>query len=105
MSLRLELSDLPPRYRAQVEQKITKNGKKRHDPVKDAVRSAAVIGLDFDSQGEYEYYIGTAAPCASGTRSWRLWTVPPFGSNGARMKKHACVRIPGHSAVASMRFV
>lgn len=33
MSLRLELSDLPLRYRAQVEQKITKNGKKRNDPV------------------------------------------------------------------------
>ena len=65
MSLRLELSDLPPRYRAQAEQQIVKGSKKRNDIVDalaDAVKAAAAAGRDFDSRGEYEYYIGTIAP-------------------------------------------
>ena len=65
MSLRLELSDLPPRYRAQAEQQIVKGRKKRNDMVDalaDAVKAAAAAGRDFDSRGEYEYYIGTIAP-------------------------------------------
>ena len=62
MSLRLELSDLPPRYRAQAEQQMARSGKKRADPLADAAKAAAAAGRDFDSQGEYEYYIGTIAP-------------------------------------------
>ena len=66
MSLRLELSDLPPRYRAQAEQQMARSGKKKRndmvDALADAAKAAAAAGRDFDSQGEYEYYIGTIAP-------------------------------------------
>lgn len=62
MSLRLELSDLPPRYRAQAEQQMDRNGKKKSDPFVAAVKAAAATGKDFDSRGEYEYYIGTIVP-------------------------------------------
>ena len=66
MSLRLELSDLPLRYRAQVEQQIARSGKKKRndmvDALADTAKAAAAAGRDFDSRGEYEYYIGTIAP-------------------------------------------
>ena len=66
MSLRLELSDLPPRYRAQAEQQMARSGEKKRndmvDALADAAKAAAAAGRDFDSQGEYEYYIGTIAP-------------------------------------------
>lgn len=62
MSLRLELFDLPPRYRAQAEQQMDRNGKKKSDPFLAAAKAAAATGKDFDSRGEYEYYIGTIVP-------------------------------------------
>lgn len=62
MGLRLELGDLPPRYRAQAEQQLARERKKRADPMMEAARAARATGKDFDSQGEYEFYIGTVAP-------------------------------------------
>ena len=62
MAYRLELSDLPPRYRAQAEAQLAGRGKKRGDTVTAAARAAAMSGLKFDSRGEYEYYVGTVAP-------------------------------------------
>lgn len=62
MAYRLELSDLPPRYRAQAEAQLAGRGKKRGDTVTAAARVAAMSGLKFDSRGEYEYYVGTVAP-------------------------------------------
>ena len=62
MAFRLELSDLPPRYRAQAEAQLTKGRKKRSDPLAEAARAAKITGKEFDSLGEYEYYIGTVAP-------------------------------------------
>ena len=62
MAYRLELSDLPPRYRAQAEAQLAGRGKKRDDTVTAAARAAAMSGLKFDSRGEYEYYVGTVAP-------------------------------------------
>ena len=57
MAFRLELSDLPPRYRAQAERQLAR-GKKRGDPMQEAARAAKRTGKAFDSQGEYEYYMG-----------------------------------------------
>ena len=54
MAYRLELSDLPPRYRAQAEAQLAGSGKKRGDTVTAAARAAAMSGLKFDSRGEYE---------------------------------------------------
>ena len=62
MGLRLELGDLPPRYRAQAEKQLARSGKKRADPLAEAARAAKATGREFDSQGEYEFYIGTVAP-------------------------------------------
>lgn len=36
MAFRLELSDLPPRYRAQAEAQLAKGRKKRSDPLAEA---------------------------------------------------------------------
>mgnify|MGYP000779481334 FL=1 len=62
MAYRLELSDLPPRYRAQAEAQLAGRGEKRGDTVTVAARAAAMSGLKFDSRGEYEYYVGTVVP-------------------------------------------
>ena len=62
MAYRLELSDLPPRYRAQAEAQLAGRGKKRGDTVTAAARAAAMSGLKFDSRGEYEFYTGTVLP-------------------------------------------
>ena len=62
MGLRLELGDLPPRYRAQAERQLARGGKKRGDPLLEAARAARSTGKEFDSKGEYEFYIGTVAP-------------------------------------------
>lgn len=62
MGLRLELGDLPPCYRAQAERQLARSGKKRADPLAEAARAAKATGREFDSQGEYEFYIGTVAP-------------------------------------------
>lgn len=62
MAYRMELSDLPPRYRAQAEAQLAGRAKKRGDPLTAAARAASASGLHFDSHGEYEYYIGTVAP-------------------------------------------
>lgn len=53
---------LPPRYRAQAEAQLAKGRKKRSDPLAEAARAAKITGKEFDSLGEYEYYIGTVAP-------------------------------------------
>lgn len=44
MAFRLELSDLPPRYRAQAEAQLTKGRKKRSDPLAEAARAAKITG-------------------------------------------------------------
>lgn len=57
----IELSDLPPKYQAQALAQLAKR-KKRADPAKVAAKVVAESGKDFDSRGEYEFYIGTIAP-------------------------------------------
>lgn len=44
MGLRLELGDLPPRYRAQAERQLARGGKKRGDPLLEAARAARSTG-------------------------------------------------------------
>ena len=54
MAFRLELSDLPPRYRAQAEAQLAKGRKKRSDPLAEAARAAKITGKEFDSlAGQY----------------------------------------------------
>lgn len=65
MSVRLELSDLSPRIRAQAEAQIAARSREKcasPQPVVDAVRTAERTGKEFDSRGEYEYYMGTILP-------------------------------------------
>ena len=65
MSMRLELSDLPPRYRAQAEKQLAQRrcgGKAAPASLEAAVNAARSTGHEFDSRGEYEYYVGTVAP-------------------------------------------
>ena len=62
---RLTLDDLPPRYRAQAEAQIAARSRGKcafPQPVPAAVATAEKIGMDFDSRGEYEYYMGTILP-------------------------------------------
>lgn len=65
LSVRLELSDLPPRIRAQAEAQIAARGQKRA-PATPSMAAAASIaetaGMDFDSRGEYDYYMGVILP-------------------------------------------
>ena len=61
MAYRLELSDLPPRYRAQAEAQLAGRGKKRGDTVTAAARVAAMSGLKFDSRGDHWSPVSAAA--------------------------------------------
>ena len=54
MAYRLELSDLPPRYRAQAEAQLARRGKKRGDTMTAAARAAAMSGLKSDRGGEFD---------------------------------------------------
>lgn len=61
--MRLELSDLPPRARAQAEKQLAQQQKRKQKNAMDAaVKSAKATGRKFESRGEYEFYIGTVAP-------------------------------------------
>jgi len=65
MSTRMELEDLPPRYRAQAEAQIAarNRGKCTHaQPMADAARTAGKLGKTFESRGEYEYYMSAIVP-------------------------------------------
>lgn len=58
--MRLELDDLPPRYRAQAEAQLM-----REVPGGDvaaAVKAARKVGREFESRGEYEYYMRVILP-------------------------------------------
>lgn len=66
MSTRMELSDLPPRYRAQAEAQISMRTRGKYTPAQqtlvEAVRTAGKIGKAFESRGEYEYYMTVILP-------------------------------------------
>lgn len=61
--MRLNLEDLPPRYRAQAELQMAKNKKPpAGDSLAEAAAAAGRMGKAFGSQGEYEFYIGEIVP-------------------------------------------
>lgn len=61
--MRMELSDLPPWARAQAEKQLAEQEKgSTKNPVAAAAKGAKATGRDFDSRGEYEFYIGTVLP-------------------------------------------
>lgn len=62
--MRLELSDLPPKYQAQALEQLARK-KKAENPAGVAAKVVAEAGKDFDSRGEYEFYLGTIAPKVS----------------------------------------
>ena len=77
MSARLELDDLPPRYRAQAEAQIAarQRGKCTHtQPMAEAASAAGQLNKTFDSYGEYVYYIGTILP---GIQSGKIVSAEP----------------------------
>lgn len=63
---RLTLDDLPPRYRAQAEAQIAARSRGKctspQAAMAEAVRTAEKTGKEFDSRGEYEYYMGMILP-------------------------------------------
>lgn len=65
MSVRLELSDLPPRIRAQAEAQIAARGQKKASAAPSMAAAASIAktaGMEFDSRGEYNYYMGVILP-------------------------------------------
>lgn len=78
MSTRMELEDLPPRYRAQAEAQIARRTREKCAPAQrtlaDAAKSAGRIGKTFESWGEYEYYISVVVP---GIESGRIIKATP----------------------------
>lgn len=79
MGLRLELSDLPPKYREQAQKQIALQLKRRGLSREKAMCQAAKeLGGDFDSRGEYEYYIGTVLPKIAGGEVVKCEKHPQF---------------------------
>lgn len=80
--MRLELKDLPPYYRAQAERLLAEQeksrgrGKSTGDPLMEAVKQAQKMGRDFDSLGEYEFYIGAVLPKLA-TGEIKTWAQHP----------------------------
>ena len=65
MSARMELEDLPPRYRAQAEAQIAARRRGKcvsPQAIPDAARTAGKLGKAFESRGEYEYYMSVIVP-------------------------------------------
>ena len=61
--MRLNLEDLPPRYRAQAELQIAKRKKPpAGQTLAEAAKAAGRLGKEFSSKGEYEFYIGEIVP-------------------------------------------
>lgn len=63
--MRLNLEDLPPRYRAQAEAQIAGRKNKKapaEQSLAEAAAAAGKLGKAFGSRGEYEFYIGVILP-------------------------------------------
>lgn len=59
--MRLELSDLPPWARAQAEKQLAAS-RRDGGTIAAAAKAARATGREFDSRGEYEFYMGTVLP-------------------------------------------
>lgn len=62
MSMRMELSDLPPKYRAQAEAQIAARCRAKAPTLEAVAAAAKKTGREFDSRGEYDYYMGMILP-------------------------------------------
>ena len=62
LSMRMELSDLPPKYRAQAEAQIAARSRAKAPPLEAVAAAAKKTGREFDSRGEYDYYMGMILP-------------------------------------------
>ena len=62
MSMRMELSDLPPKYRAQAEAQIAARSRAKAPTLEAVAAAAKKTGREFDSRGEYDYYMGMILP-------------------------------------------
>lgn len=91
MSTRMELEDLPPRYRAQVEAQIARRTRGKCTPAQqtlaDAAKSAGKIGRTFESRGEHEYYMSVVIP---GIESGRIIKATPHVAFPLLPQKEYC---------------
>ena len=91
MSTRMELEDLPPRYRAQAEAQIARRTRGKCTPAQqtlaDAAKSAGKIGRTFESRGEYEYYMSVVIP---GIESGRIIKATPHVAFPLLPQKEYC---------------
>lgn len=62
MSMRMELSDLPPKYQAQAEAQIAARCRAKAPTLEAVAAAAKKTGREFDSRGEYDYYMGMILP-------------------------------------------
>lgn len=75
--MRLNLEDLPPRYRAQAEAQIAGRKNKKapaEQSLAEAAAAAGKLGKAFGSRGEYEFYIGEIVP---GIQAGRICRATP----------------------------
>lgn len=75
--MRLNLEDLPPRYRAQAEAQIAGRKNKKapaEQSLAEAAEAAGKLGKAFGSRGEYEFYIGVILP---GIQAGRICRATP----------------------------
>lgn len=75
--MRLNLEDLPPRYRAQAEAQIAGRKNKKapaEQSLAEAAEAAGKLGRAFGSRGEYEFYIGVILP---GIQAGRICRATP----------------------------
>lgn len=96
MSARLELEDLPPRYRAQAEKQIAARCARKASAgavsLEAAAKTAGEIGKVFESKGEYDFYIGTVLP---GIQSGRIIKATPHVAFSLLPAKDFCaVHLP-----------
>lgn len=59
---RLTLDDLPSRYRAQAEAQIAARNRPKVSTLEAVASAARKTGREFESRGEYEYYMGVILP-------------------------------------------
>ena len=99
MSMRMELSDLPPKYRAQAEAQIAARCRAKAPTLEAVAAAAKKTGREFDSRGEYDYYMGMILPKVQRgeivkVESHRRFTMLPE-------KEYGNVKLPAMPAAAA----
>lgn len=88
--MRLELSDLPPRYRARAEAQLMR--RPSGGDIAAAAKAARRSGHEFESRGEYEYYLKVIFPAL---QSGRLVKAAPHVSFALLpAKEYGGVKLP-----------